>query len=226
MSFMHRAFSHFWTGQVLVYSVSGRSGVGGRDEFGAMDCLGLSLRLVGDPVQSIGTVVSNLAVGHPSSSLTLSLWRNEAKRTGRRLPAKVTGKLRITDTSSSQPRQRLTAFLPAAASFPVPPCPVPQRSKCRSVPPVPHPVPGAAPGRSRRRRPSSPPRPAQARPSRPPSGGLCAGARGRSGAGAVPEVTRRPRRGPAAEGGRRAGHGRARPASAPSGADPGRARAG
>lgn len=188
MSFMHRTFPHFPTGQVLLCSVPGWSGIGGRDECGAVDCLGLSLRLVGGPVRSIGTIVSNLAAGHPSSSLILSLWRSEGKRTGRWLPAKVTGKLRITDISSSQPRQRLTApwphfyrrppLRPSLAAFPVPPCP----SLC---------APSAALCSLRL---TQPQRPAelraaarQAQPSRPPSGGVRAGAA----AGAARERCRR-----------------------------------
>lgn len=154
-----------------------------------MDCLGLSLRLVGDSVRSIGTIVSNLAVGHPSSSLTLRLWSSEGKRMGMWLPAKVPGKLGITDLSAS--------LLPDPSSAAGRCCVLP------SPPSLSHAVPSApcasfSPQRRARAhtaRPSSPVQPAQAQPSRPPSGGACAGARGRSGAGAVPEVTRRPREG-------------------------------
>ncbi|RMC07780.1 hypothetical protein DUI87_15249 [Hirundo rustica rustica] len=40
---------------------------------------------MGDSVRPVGTLVSNLVVGHPSSSLTFNLWSGEGKRTGRRV---------------------------------------------------------------------------------------------------------------------------------------------
>lgn len=202
MPFMHRPFPCFPTGQVLPCSVPGRGGIGGRDECGAADCLGLRLRLAGDSVRPVGTVLSNLAVGQPSSSLTLNLWSSEGKRMGRWLPAKVTGKLGITDLSAP-PLPGPTSAAGRCCALPWP------LSLSRSAsgaalcsplliqPPALSPVPQC---------PSEPPAAARPCPALTAAVGRGrAGARGRSGAGAVPEVTRRPRRGPAAEGGRRAG---------------------
>lgn len=164
----------------------------------------------------VGTIVSNLAVGHPSSSLTLSLWSSEGKRMERWLPAKVTGKLGIRDLSASLLRGPTSAagrccVLPSPPSLSHAAPSAALCSLCLRQPPA------LGPGAHR---PSD--RPGAARP-----GPALTAAVGRG-------LRRRPRperRGSgaggnaAAPGGRRAGHGRARPESAPSGAGPERARA-